>query len=60
MTCYYKHVKKNLLIINQLSNYILCIADNYVLIKGVDNVGARGALAPPDFQCVNMYKALNI
>ena len=28
--------------------------------KGVDNVGARGALAPPDFQCVNMYKALNI
>ena len=26
--------------------------------KGVDNVGARGALATPDFQCVNMYKHL--
>lgn len=28
------------------------------LYKRVDNVGARGALALPDFQCVNMYKAL--
>ena len=26
--------------------------------KGVDNMGARGAFAPPDFQCVNTYKAL--
>ena len=34
--------------------------DKTVIIKGVDNVGARGALAPPDFYCVNMYKALNI
>ena len=31
---------------------LLCLC-----FKGVDNVGARGALAPPDFQCVNMYKA---
>ena len=27
------------------------------LYKGVDNVGARGALALPDFQSVNMDKA---